>query len=385
MSRFFKPYEGKKSYLFISYSHRQSDTVVDIIRLVHEKRYRLWYDEGIPAGNDWPSNIAQHMQSSAAVIFFLSREAMESPNCFSEIRTAVRQGKPILVLRLDNAEPDAVWQELLKGRKILPVPETPEAGAEEILSSSFLRRRFRRSWKEFIPWRIFGFLASAALFLGTLLLFGSLVTGRWSPVAAPEMFSPQLSSEETLPELPVDLGEAERFFAVSFPDTLQERALRNLLDNPSEDVYAGDLAQIQTLYLCGNMALSKLEGVEFDDSGKCRVNGAPMVTGPVRDLRLIADMPRLEELALLCQPLENLSAINGHVLLRELNLAGSSISTLDSMQDLPSLATLHIEHTGVSDLRPLEKLPNLKTVAVSADMLPLQWSNKAGFDVVLVE
>ena len=68
MSRFFKPYEGNKPFLFISYSHRQSDLVVDSIRILHEQGWRLWYDEGIPAGSDWPANIARHMEACEAVL-----------------------------------------------------------------------------------------------------------------------------------------------------------------------------------------------------------------------------------------------------------------------------------------------------------------------------
>nr|MCR4607920.1 toll/interleukin-1 receptor domain-containing protein [Oscillospiraceae bacterium] len=107
MSRFFKPYEGKRPYIFISYAHLQSETVVDTIRILYEKGYRLWYDEGIPAGSDWPANIAQHMQGCERVIFFLSERAMESPNCYSEMRTACRLGKPVLIVRLEDTEPSA--------------------------------------------------------------------------------------------------------------------------------------------------------------------------------------------------------------------------------------------------------------------------------------
>ena len=53
MNRFFKPYEGTRPFLFISYAHRQSEEVVSTIRILHEKGWRLWYDEGIPAGSDW--------------------------------------------------------------------------------------------------------------------------------------------------------------------------------------------------------------------------------------------------------------------------------------------------------------------------------------------
>ena len=75
MNRFFKPYEGKRPFLFISYAHALSEQVVETIRILHEGGVRLWYDEGIPAGSDWPKNIEQHMRGCAAVLFFLSASA----------------------------------------------------------------------------------------------------------------------------------------------------------------------------------------------------------------------------------------------------------------------------------------------------------------------
>ena len=45
MNRFFKPYEGTRPYLFISYAHKQSEEVVSTIRILHENGWRLWYDE----------------------------------------------------------------------------------------------------------------------------------------------------------------------------------------------------------------------------------------------------------------------------------------------------------------------------------------------------
>ncbi len=62
MSRYFKPYEGSRPYVFISYSHRDSDRVLDIISELDRRKLRLWYDEGIPAGSDWPKNIESHMR-----------------------------------------------------------------------------------------------------------------------------------------------------------------------------------------------------------------------------------------------------------------------------------------------------------------------------------
>ena len=372
MSIFFRPYEGTRPCLFISYAHKQSEAVVDTIRILHEKGYRLWYDEGIPAGSDWPANIAQHMQGCEKVVFFLSERAMESPNCFSEIRTAFRAGKPILVVRLENVEvtnPD--WQELLAGKQVIPLLESPEERAVAILNTGFVPRRFRRSRMEGVSWRVFGLAASLLFFLAAAGTLGLLASGRWSPVQVPEILAenPVPTPAPTAPPV-VEIGEAERYFAVSFPDKQQERAIRRALGTQTEEIYRWQLAEIPELYFCGNMVTDSLEAVRFDVDGTCRVNGAPVVTGQVSDLSL--------------QPEMRLSDLNGHLLLRELSLAGSPVSDLSALKELPSLETLHLEHTSVSDLTPLEAFPNLKTVTVSRGMLPLRWNDRAGFAVVLV-
>ena len=41
MSTFFKPYEGSRPFAFISYAHRQSAAVVDTIRILHDRGWRV--------------------------------------------------------------------------------------------------------------------------------------------------------------------------------------------------------------------------------------------------------------------------------------------------------------------------------------------------------
>ena len=385
MSGFFKPYEGNRPFLFISYAHRQSDTVLDTIRILHEKGWRLWYDEGIPAGSDWPTNIARHMQSCERVIFFLSARALESHNCYSEMKTAARLGKPILLVRLEDAAPGERWTELLDECPEIPLLEAPEERAEAILRSGFLPRRLHHRFTERVPWRVLGLIASLLFFLTAAGALGALTTGKWNPHTAPELppetaIPPVASSPVPI----VELGEAERFFAVSFPDKQQERAIRRALDIPTGAIYRWQIAEIPELYFCGNLTADSKAAVSFDADGICRVNGAPVIRGQVSDLRLIESMVRLEQLALICQPLDDLSGLNGHLLLRSLSLAGSGVDDLSALTELPSLETLHLEHTGVRDLTPLEALPNLKTVTVSRDMLPLTWSEDAAFTVVMI-
>ena len=387
MSKFFKPYEGRRPFLFISYAHKQSDMVLGTIRILHEKGWRLWYDEGIPAGSDWPANIARHMQNCERVIFFLSARALESDNCYSEMKAALRQGKPILIVRLENTIPDKKWDDILGGEKEIPLIESAEERADAILRSGFIPRRFHRSWVEKIPWRMLGLVASLLFFIASVSTLVALAAGYGTQPQGntPDLTTPTSTPSPT-PTVPpvVELGEAERYFALEFPDALQEKIIRNALENQTDEVYRWQLAEISELYFCGNLyPIDSVEGVSFDADGTCRVNGAPVIQGQVTDLNLIADMVKLEKLALICQPLNKLTDLNGHVLLRELSLAGSSVDDLSALKELPSLETLHLEHTSVHDLSPLETLPNLKSVTVSRDMLPLTWNEQAAFVVVM--
>ena len=388
MNRFFKPYEGRRPFLFISYAHRQSETVVETIRILHEGGCRLWYDEGIPAGSDWPANIAWHMQQCDAVVYFLSARAMESPNCYSEIRTAVRLRKPILVVRLEDAAVEPRWQELLAGRQEIPlIPDAAER-ADAIARSGFLKRRYYHSFAEKIPWQALGFAASLLFFLAAAGMLAALATGHWTPIPPPEPVPPAVTPAPTpAPTLPpvVELGGAERYFAVRFPDSQQERAVRRALEAPDGEIYRWQLAELRELYFCGNVVADSLEGVRFDADGTCRVNGAPVVTGRVSDLSLLESVVNLETLALVCQPADSLAPLNGLTRLRELSLAGSPTDELSALRELPSLEILHLEHTAIRDLTPLEAFPKLKTVTVSREMLPLTWKEDLPFAVVLVK
>lgn len=390
MSRFFKPYEGTRPFLFISYAHLQSEEVVSTIRILHERGWRLWYDEGIPAGSDWPANIARHMQDCERVIFFLSARAMESPNCYSEMRTACRMKKPVLVVWLEDAEPDDRWKEILQGKQEIPLINNAAARAEAILRSGFVSRRFHRSFTESLPKGALGLVASLLFFAVSAGALGALRSGLWNPFPQEELQESVSVAEETdkEPEEPVpdvvDLGEAERLFAISFPDADQEKAIRSALNMKEDEIIRGDLAELDQLYICGNMVLKSLEKVTFDEDGVCRVNGAPVIRGQVSDLSLFPYAVRIEKLGLLCQPLADLSDLRSHVLMQDLSLAGSTVESIAALEDLPSLEILRLEHTQVSDLTALSGLPRLQTVTVSRNMLPLSWGADAGFSVVLV-
>ena len=74
----FAPYEGTEPYIFVSYAHRDADQVYPIIKRLHGMGYRLWWDKGIEAGEEWPATICDHLLQSTCMLLFLSPEAVDS-------------------------------------------------------------------------------------------------------------------------------------------------------------------------------------------------------------------------------------------------------------------------------------------------------------------
>ena len=96
------PYNGKEPYIFISYAHKDADTVVPAIRTLQQGGYRIWYDLGIEAGTEWSNNIAQHLQDCSVFIAFISKNSVLSENCLDEIAFAKSHQKPALMIFLED-------------------------------------------------------------------------------------------------------------------------------------------------------------------------------------------------------------------------------------------------------------------------------------------
>ena len=108
----FEPYEGDEDFLFVSYAREDIDEIIPILERLNEEGYRIWYDEGIPAGYVWLEYIEEHLQKSAVVISFLSPNVNESYYFRSELTVAIDEKKPVLGVILHKTA-------LKKGLKML--------------------------------------------------------------------------------------------------------------------------------------------------------------------------------------------------------------------------------------------------------------------------
>ena len=95
-------YTGGAPFLFVSYCHRDRDVVYPEIARLHQKGFRIWYDEGIAPGKEWPEEIEDALGRSAFFVVFVSPRAMSSENVRNEINYALRRKKPFLAIHLEE-------------------------------------------------------------------------------------------------------------------------------------------------------------------------------------------------------------------------------------------------------------------------------------------
>lgn len=97
-------YEGKEPYIFVSYAHKDSPAVFRLVEQLNERGYRIWYDEGIEPGSEWPEYIANHLLGAEMVLSVLTPNAVNSVNCRREINFALSKNKPVLTIYMEDIE-----------------------------------------------------------------------------------------------------------------------------------------------------------------------------------------------------------------------------------------------------------------------------------------
>lgn len=109
----FEAYTGNEPYLFVSYSHRDTDTVYPILDALYDRKYRIWYDESCENGMDFRDELRQRIKNSEAIILFVSEASMKSPFCGMEIIVAREYDKKLYPIFLDDVVVPPAFEILL--------------------------------------------------------------------------------------------------------------------------------------------------------------------------------------------------------------------------------------------------------------------------------
>ena len=94
-------------FVFISYSHKDREAVLNIIKSLYESGWRIWYDEGLTIGDQYDETLEEHIKNCSAVLLFATENSARSQYIKEfEIPWARQYNKPIIKCVLDDKTND---------------------------------------------------------------------------------------------------------------------------------------------------------------------------------------------------------------------------------------------------------------------------------------
>lgn len=86
------PYEAtspnsEKKFIFVSYSHHDSDIVYQDLHELSNNGARIWYDKAMHIGQDWQNRVKSKIMdpNCCGIIFYLSPNSLSSTAVLQEI------------------------------------------------------------------------------------------------------------------------------------------------------------------------------------------------------------------------------------------------------------------------------------------------------------
>lgn len=108
------------SDIFVSYSRKDEDVVVNFCRLFNAQNWSVWRDkEQIEYGEEFPNEIRQAINNCKVVVYFSSEDSNKSEYVEKEIQYANNNGKKIVPIRLRESELNSNIESIVKWKNYL--------------------------------------------------------------------------------------------------------------------------------------------------------------------------------------------------------------------------------------------------------------------------
>ena len=129
-------YEGPLPYAFLSYSHKDSQQVFDLVKRLQERGVRIWFDKGINPGEGWEEELVVRLDEADAVLFCLSGNTKESKEVSKEVSLAAASRKlPICVDYEPNCLGTAQRYQLESLQHIMSYELDPDTLVEKVYAA----------------------------------------------------------------------------------------------------------------------------------------------------------------------------------------------------------------------------------------------------------
>ena len=110
-----KAYFGDEPFIFVSYSHKDKEKTIPIIYEL-QKNYNVWFDEGLHYGKEWDDEIADKLNHCAGILFMITDNFLDSPNCRDELEYVRNNNKEFINICIDENTVFPGWFEFRFGR-----------------------------------------------------------------------------------------------------------------------------------------------------------------------------------------------------------------------------------------------------------------------------
>ena len=316
-------YEGREPYIFVSYAHKDSAAVLPVIRKLYEEKYRVWYDEGITPGSEWPHNIATHIENADTVAIFTSANSLASINCENEVVRAKELHKNIVAYNIDSRH------ELLGEYPNVENSEDLIAALDKRLIGDGITgyERVNEKGKRSQLWNII---------LAFSILLGLGLAG-------------------------VLYGVNKGYFDEYLPGRIQIEVPTEQPVEEGIDVIDNDILAQAILTQLGKDDLMK--EVEFSDEDTfirfCKIFGYDYVDSHITYFDLTNDHRK------------------------EVYMENPTEEMLKLLKYYPELESVTIDEGNIKSLEPLNECPYLKQVIVSYNLLPIKIPENARFEVIV--
>jgi hypothetical protein len=102
-----------KKYVLVSYKHEDEPRVSKLIRALQHHGLTIWWDQGLPGGEAWRTNIETALTEAGCVIVVWTHSSVGPEGEFVRDEAARAEGRGILVpIRLDNVMPPLGFGEI---------------------------------------------------------------------------------------------------------------------------------------------------------------------------------------------------------------------------------------------------------------------------------
>ena len=335
--------------MFISYAHANAPAVMQVAEELSAQGFRIWYDEGIEVGSEWPEYIASHLAGSGLMLAFMSNAYMRSDNCRREMHFALTKKIPVVTVFLeDTVMTPGMEMQIGSLFALMKYTMRDEVFYEKLNVES--RRRRKRKVRRTV---------TALLLLAILIAAGVLGLIGWK-TGFLQQFALLREQAEITPLAP----DTE----AAFSSPVLEKIARDYCGKSDGTLRVGDLAALRELHLSGEEIggetlrelrfFPDLQALTLEDAPLHSLEalspcGIETLGRRIGSLEGIGNLPHLQELRVEGCPLRELGDLGRCLELRTLSLLGGNLHDISALRPLRRLAQVELSGCTLSELRPV--------------------------------